>query len=63
MILAPDTEGVHGDIAVTGRPHAERGRCTAGYDAADSEDKEEDGVWFLHRAVCIAQMNSRNRFF
>ena len=63
MILAPDTEGINGDIAVTGRPNAERGRCTAGYDAAHSEDKEEDGVWLLHRTVCIAQVNTRDRFF
>ena len=63
MILASDAEGINGDIAVTGRPNAERGRCTAGYDAAHSEDKEEDGVWLLHWAVCIAQVNTRNRFF
>lgn len=63
MILAPDTEGVNGNIAVTGRPDAERRRCTAGHDAAHSEDKEEYRVWFLHRAVRIAQLKARNRFF
>ena len=61
MVLAPDAEGVDGDIAVTGRSHAERSRCTAGYDAAHSEDKEEYGVWFLHGTVCIAEVNISDR--
>ena len=57
MVLAPDIQGVHGDVAVTGRPHTDSGRGAAANNTQDRESQKEERVGLAHGTAGIGHID------
>ena len=57
MVLAPDVQGIHGNVAITGRPHADCRRCTAADNTQHREGQKEERMGLAHGAAGIGHVD------